>query len=64
MGKLYKPREVVEQNLLGIKARKLRQLITSWEIESINTSKGKKPNYLISEEAIAAYLEKNSTKAS
>jgi len=29
MGKLYKPREVVEQNLLGIKARKLRQLITS-----------------------------------
>lgn len=64
MEKLYKIREVVEQGLLWIKERKLRQIIQDGEIEVIDISQGsKRKNYRITETAIKTFLERNSIKA-
>jgi len=61
MEKLYSIKEIVEKGLLGVKERKLRQLIIDKEIEAINISKGsKRPNYRFTEQALQNFLTKNS----
>ena len=62
--KLYTPTEIVKLGLLGIKGRKLREIIKNGEIGFINISKGtKRPTYRISQEAIDEYLQKNTTES-
>lgn len=61
MEKLYSIKEIVRDWLLGVKERKLRQLIIDGEIEAINISKGsKRPNYRFTEQALQNFLTKNS----
>lgn len=61
MEKLYSIKEIVRDGLLGVKERKLRQLIIDGEIEAINISKGSnRPNYRFTEQALQNFLTKNS----
>lgn len=61
MEKLYSIKDIVRGGLLGVKERKLRQLIIDGEIEAINISKGsKRPNYRFTEQALQNFLTKNS----
>lgn len=61
MEKLYSIKDIVRDWLLGVKERKLRQLIIDGEIEAINISKwSKRPNYRFTEQALQDFLTKNS----
>lgn len=63
MEKHYSPKEIVDQGLLGVKERKLREIIKSGAISFVNISTGsKRPTYRISQSAIDEFLAKNTTE--
>lgn len=66
MEKLYTVKEIAAQRLLGYGERTIRDLIKSWELETIDVRRAgsQKPSYRIKQSVLNEYLKKKEIDAS
>lgn len=65
MEKLYTVKEIAAQRLLGYGERTIRDLIKSWEVETIDVRRAgsQKPSYRVKQSVLNEYLKKKEIDA-
>lgn len=65
MEKLYTVKEIAAQRLLGYGERTIRDLIKSWELETIDVRRAgsQKPSYRVKQSVLNEYLKKKEIDA-